>query len=412
MYTNSIFNKIVSFLFVCLPISLIFGPFFTDVTVVIIGIYALLNHKKIKFSNVPNFFIIIFFIFYFYILINSLLSTNKLLSLESSLFYFRYFFFILGGIILINSDLKLFAYFFIVLISISLLLSLHSLYLFFFSQTYIDLCFENSEMCRISSLFNEELIMGSYLARIMPLIILALSIYLKNKYKNIIIFCSILLLILTCLISGERNSFLLSLVSGFLLILNYKKNLKILFSAIFTILLISTILIFSNDAIKNRLIDQTFDETFTSEKIIIISPVYNDLYLNAITLFFEKPIQGHGPKIFREICKKNKDSYPSGCSTHPHNLYLQLLSETGIIGTSFIFIFLIFCSYNFIINLFYYRSQLLLTKNYLYIAVMVNLFPLASSGNFFNNWLSCIYFLPLIFLWGINNKTIKNYANA
>ncbi len=412
MYTNSIFNKIVSFLFISLPISLIFGPFFTDLTVVIIGIYALLNYKKIKFSNVPNFFIIIFFIFYFYILINSLLSTNKLLSLESSLFYFRYFFFILGGIILINSDQKLLPYFFIILISISLLLSLHSLYLFFFNQTYIDLCFENSEMCRISSLFNEELIMGSYLARIMPLIILSLSIYLKNKYKNIIIFFSILLLILTCLISGERNSFLLSLVSGFLLIINYKKNLKILFSAFFIILLISTIFIITNDAIKNRLIDQTFDESFTSEKIIIVSPVYNDLYLNAITLFFEKPLQGHGPKTFREICKKNKDLYPSGCSTHPHNLYLQLLSETGIIGTSFIFIFLIFCSYKFIINLFYYKSQLLLTKNYLYIAVMVNLFPLASSGNFFNNWLSCIYFLPLIFLWGINNKSINHYANA
>ena len=55
-------------------------------------------------------------------------------------------------------------------------------------------------------------------------------------------------------------------------------------------------------------------------------------------MFEYKPIFGHGPKMFRVICKDEK--YATGvspCMTHPHNFYLQLLAETGIIGFLFLF---------------------------------------------------------------------------
>ena len=63
-------------------------------------------------------------------------------------------------------------------------------------------------------------------------------------------------------------------------------------------------------------------------------------------MFLDKPIFGHGPKMFRVICKKNK--YATGvrpCDTHPHNFYIQLLAETGIIGFSFLFIALVYVIY-------------------------------------------------------------------
>jgi hypothetical protein len=38
-------------------------------------------------------------------------------------------------------------------------------------------------------------------------------------------------------------------------------------------------------------------------------------------------------------------------------------------------------------------------------AILITIWPLAPTGNFFNNWLSIIYYLPVgIFLWSINNN--------
>ena len=62
-------------------------------------------------------------------------------------------------------------------------------------------------------------------------------------------------------------------------------------------------------------------------------------YLTAVEMFKEKPILGHGYKSFRNKCKKydyiNSKFVKNRCSTHPHNTYVQLLTETGLIGFTF-----------------------------------------------------------------------------
>ena len=74
------------------------------------------------------------------------------------------------------------------------------------------------------------------------------------------------------------------------------------------------------------------------------------------------------------------------CSNHPHNYYLEILTETGILGLTVVFVvaiyFLIFV-YN---NLKFLNGNGL--KNYILLAATISLiletFPIKSSGSIFS----------------------------
>ena len=107
--------------------------------------------------------------------------------------------------------------------------------------------------------------------------------------------------------------------------------------------------------------------------------------------------------MFRYECS-DKKYYTSeySCTTHPHNLHLQFLSELGLIGYLFLIMTLILIIRRFLLTLYLnYIKKIDVEhfdlQNCILIGVFANLFPFLPSGNFFNNWLSIIYFLPLGF---------------
>ena len=62
-------------------------------------------------------------------------------------------------------------------------------------------------------------------------------------------------------------------------------------------------------------------------------------------MFLENKILGVGVKNFRNYCNEEKYKVSNlSCSTHPHNIYIQMLSETGIIGFSFLMLIFLFFS--------------------------------------------------------------------
>ena len=76
-----------------LPVSLVTGPFFSDLFIILLGIIFIYNFflKKIEFKNYNYLFF--FLLFYLIIVFISIISEFKYNSLSSSLFYFRFILF-------------------------------------------------------------------------------------------------------------------------------------------------------------------------------------------------------------------------------------------------------------------------------------------------------------------------------
>ena len=105
-------------------------------------------------------------------------------------------------------------------------------------------------------------------------------------------------------------------------------------------------------------------------------------------LFNENKIFGVGPKGFRYYCRSvNYDADVGICSTHPHNILIQIISELGLIGLIFYIFAACFVLFNFL-NLLIKKkhSNSYLSFYSITLGLIINLFPLIPGGNFFNNW--------------------------
>ena len=97
------------------------------------------------------------------------------------------------------------------------------------------------------------------------------------------------------------------------------------------------------------------------------------------------------------------------CSTHPHNLLIQIITELGLVGLCFFVIIFYFLLYQLIKKIRSgYSSKHDLPFYAISLGVIVNLFPLIPSGNFFNNWISInIYYNVGIYLYILNKYNQK-----
>jgi len=412
--------KYTSYLFYLIPIFLINSILVADFSVVLIDIiflYLIIKYKKYSYFN--NKYFKIFLLFYTLITIRSLFSENVFLSLNSSIFYLRFGLFALATVFFLEKNSSLAKNLRNLFLIILLILFIDTIYQFVFGKNILGMQYRytNDDNFRLTSLFGNKGVLGSYVCRFFPLIIALFFFDKRNKIANnnflLIILVSIISFALVIL-SGERTSlFLLSF--GFLLIfLTSKDELKkIIGYSLVVVTIISVLFISFDKRIKHRIFDSTYNQLGlnSNEKIIyIFGPVYEGHFKVAYKMFSENPIFGKGVKMFRDFCNKPENYVnETACSTHPHNVFVQILSETGVIG--FIFIFGLFIIIIKILVTNFYRSFILTKKkiNYvssnfsnakmcLLIAIFISITPFSPSGNFFNNWLSIIYFYPIGFL--------------
>ena len=124
-------------------------------------------------------------------------------------------------------------------------------------------------------------------------------------------------------------------------------------------------------------------------------------------MFLDKPINGHGYNSFQIKCKKyekitnTNEGIFRGCSTHPHNAFLEILAEQGLIGF-LILIVIIFYILNKIFTLkfksreikikFILSGILFLCFLFSFKTYWIFVFGLVRFYNFF-----CLWFLFILF---------------
>ena len=419
--TYHIFLLIASILLISIPPALVSGPFLPDLFVVTISVIFLFIYKYNKeLILFRSKFFKLFLIFYFCLIVSSLFSENVNVAIKPSITYLRFGLFSLAIFFIIQTYPKFKLYFYYILLLTIFILLFDGFFQFFSGKNIFGYKVVRAD--RLGGLFFDELILGSYLSKILP-IFCTFILFNKDIINKKIIFLLIFFTYLLIFLSGERMAFLSITLYFFLITPFFFSIKKILIFFIFMSITFTT-LIFTNEKIKSRYYDQmiihTINITNKNEKIFL--PEYMGLFSTSINIFKENVLFGGGLKTFRINCKdpkyvtkkilqSNLEKRNKNCSTHPHNFYLQLLAETGIF--SFLFIFLIFIQLlkKYIKNIYrHFNQKLEVSKSKMTIlcGLITYLWPLTTTGSFFNNWICTILFLQVgIYLYAESIKLRK-----
>ena len=403
-YTYFFFLTIIALL----PISIILGPAISLVNVLIISLSFLILCfflKNYQFIKKKEFLLLI--ILNFYLIFNSFISLDFYSGFERNFGFLRFillFLFVNYFFYKFEKSEKLFNLWLIIILIVSIDIFIESI----FGKNIFGFGGSHPYKNRIVSFFKDEPIAGSFIYGFSFIGIGYLfDKYSEGKKSKVIIILLPLLLLTSVLITGERSNtikFFIGFIIFFLFPHFFTKRIKI-FSILFFAIII--LIIFSQSVyLKTRYLDQLTDYFTKEEKreVFFKENIYINLYKSGINVFKNYPIFGVGNKNYRiESCspKKNpKDFYL--CITHPHQLYIEFLSEHGLFGTIVLLSILFFLIFRIL-------GIIVRSKNYVqagcFIYILTIFIPLLPSGSFFSDFNSTIFWINFSLMYACNKQT-------
>ena len=404
-------NNFIVIFFSILPIAVIISPGVINFAIVLVSL--LFFSKKINWSFFSNKYFLLLFIFFLYLILNSFLSQDTELSIIRAFSYLKFvlFSFALAGFL--NDNKKK-----VIIFKIWFLIIFITIIDVYFEKIFGNniIGFVSSDPQRIASFFNKELIVGSFL---FAFSFLSLSIFYKKK--NLIYWTLIFSLGLAIFLSGERAIFFKYLIYIFIFFFLLEKRIfffhKIIIFFIFISLIVFSLKISITTKDRQSLL---FDTLLSDEKknyTFVTKNIKNNLYkikhfahyYTAWKIFEDHPVFGAGLKTYRIACSnpnyfnENIAQSEVRCSSHPHQIHFEILSELGIIG--YLMFLLFFCYILYVATKQYTKNKdILLLNSILYI--FIALIPIIPSGSFFGTISGVFFFtnLGILFSFLIKKK--------
>ncbi|MDP1574271.1 MAG: O-antigen ligase family protein [Coxiellaceae bacterium] len=232
----------------------------------------------------------------------------------------------------------------------------------------------------------------------MMLMFPAIAYLLNNpSRKTIWNYLAWLLVLIVCTLvplTGERNA-TLEMALGFTLLFFWcpiiRKKLLLL---LVTLLVLMFSFVSVNNAMHDRLVTSlanvAVDVLHQKQETKPEAKIYALLMDTGWNFFKENPITGIGLKQFAVYCKQAPETVAvtkqigNTCITNGQNVYLEFLSETGIIGAS-----LFLLMFGLWLNYFCTGFQVIRLNPIIIgalIACLLRMWPLASTSSFFFSW--------------------------
>lgn len=411
MVKKNIFDRLSFFLVGIIPLSIILGPSISLINIIfvcIITIVALLNENKVYLLK--NKTLKLLFLLYFYFIFNSFVSLDYSNGLMRNLGFLRFIILFIGINYFFSNNLK-FDTIFIFWISVVCIFTI-DVYIERFTGSNIfgwgavkidDI--RQPDGYRVVSFFKDEPIAGAYLCGFV-LLLFGYLLNQNNIYKKFA-WIFIFITLIGIFITGERSNSIKIFVSFFLMFTFldfFNKRVKLLLIVSFFSLII--ILLSQSNFLKYRYLS-VLSNFQSLEKIQNYKndSLYFKLYSSGISVFKNYPIFGVGNKNYRvEACddQSNHQNDNYVCNTHPHQIYIEFLSEHGFVGTSLLIIIF------FILFLKIFRN-ILQTKDKIQLGCLcylVTIFlPIIPSGSFFTDFNFTIFWINFSIMFAINKKT-------
>ena len=411
MYNLKVLNlqNLNIFLISVLPVGLVFGSLISNLIIIIICIFFILElflKKDLFYLDKKNFYFLI--IINLYIFLNSFFISENEESIIKSLGFFRFiilayaisYYFVKSG----DYILKIWSLFF-------LIVSFDVMFEYIFGKNIFG--FESLYDGRLASFTDDEHKIGGYYFGFIFLCLLYLK---KQKDFLFLIFATTFLLI--SLLIGERSNFIKIFIMYFIFfLLFYEISFVKKISLIVFFSIITASLILSVPSYKTRFIHQIFNKKFikveqTNEKEITYKNIISNNrhlshYYIATKIIKENTLFGSGFKSFRieSFKEKYQEDKIDGASAHPHQFHFEILSELGLVG----YILIMSNIFYVLFRNFSFRNDFIFKSAFLFI--IASLIPFLPSGSFFTSYGATIFFINYSFLIrpNVSNK-LKNQS--